>query len=266
MYRALYSRMLIFILVFQCAFTGAYAFLSFQGPHGVGIGPEIYFMQRKKDGGSNQRGFMYGARFNYDRIRKSSLYWGAEAQWATGTLCGHNTDHVELKSRKRDSEIEGRLGYTWKRKLGCNFWITPFLGGGYFEGTNRFVKPTPLEYKITNFLPYLVSGFLWRIDVKPCFSIGLNLKVKYSVGAHSHISDDPDPEVNNERLVIEDKFSYNVDVPFYFDFSCGGKKMEVTFSPFYHFRHYGAHENHPYDFIDTRFHMYGARLMFSCLF
>lgn len=266
MYRVYFSSVLTLIIFMQCVFFDAYASLCIRGPHRVGVGPEIYFMQRRKDGGSSLRGFMFGARANYDRIRRSSLYWGADAQWAVGTLCGHNADHDELRSRKRDSEIEGRLGYTWKRKLGCNFWLTPFAGAGYFEGTNRFMHPSPLEYKITNTMPYLVGGFLWRSDVKSFFSVGLNFKCKYSVGARSHITNDPNPEVNNERLIIEDKISYNVDIPLYFDFCCGGRKLEVTFTPFYHFRHYGAHENHPFDFIDTRFHMYGARLMFNYIF
>lgn len=265
MYSVLNGRLLLFLAFIQCVCC-CDAHALFRGPHGVAIGPEIYFMHRNKDGGSKQRGFMYGSRLSYDRIRRSALYWGGEAQWACGTLSGHNADHDELHSRKQDSEIEGRIGYTWKKKLKVNFWVTPFAGGGYFEGINKFVSPSPLHYKITNTFPYLLAGFLWRVDIKPCFSLGLNFKAKYSVGARSKITDDPDPDVNNERLIIEDKFSYNVDLPFYFDFCCGRQKMEISFVPFYHFRHYGAHENFPYDFIDTKFHMYGARLMFRCLF
>lgn len=262
----LYSRVLVIIFVLQCVLSNAYASFAIPGPHRVGVGPEIYFMQRKKEGGSSQRGFMFGARAQYDRIRPCSLYWGLDAQWAVGTLCGHNTEHDELRSKKRDSEIEGRLGYTFKKKLGCNFWLTPLAGAGYFEGTNRFMHPSPIEYKISNTLPYLLGGFLWRADIKPFFSIGVNFKAKYSVGARSHISDDPNPEFDDQTLIVEDKFSYNLDIPLYFDFSCGGRKLEISFIPFYNFRHYGAHENHPFDFIDTRFHMYGARLMFNCIF
>lgn len=266
MYQVFYSRALVLIIILQCIVCDAYASTTIRGPHRVGVGPEIYFMQRKKDGGSSQRGFMFGARAQYDRIRPNSIYWGAEGQWAVGTLCGHNADHDQLRSRKRDSEIEGRLGYTWRKKFGCNFWLTPFAGWGYFEGTNKFIHPSPLEYKITNTFSYLLTGFLWRVDIKPFFSLGLNFKAKYSTGAKSHISDDPNPEINNVCLIIEDKFSYNLDVPLYFDFCCGRRKFEITFVPFYHFRHYGAHENHPFDFIDTRFHMYGARLMFNYIF
>lgn len=260
------GTILLFFLVFQFVGGSAHAFLSFRGPHNVGLGPEIYFVQRKKGGGSNMRGFLYGGRLNYDRIRRSALYWGGHVQAAYGTLHGHNSGHDQLKSRKYDSEIEGRFGYTWKKICKTTFWMTPYLGVGRFEGTNRFVSPSPLEYKITNTLPYLATGFLWRVKIKPFFSLGLNFKAKYSVDARSIITDDPDPEVNNSRMYIDDRFSYDLDLPFYFTTCCSGKKIETSVVPFYRYRHYGHHENHPFDFIDTRFHMYGFRVICSVFF
>lgn len=261
------SRIFIAAIIFlQCLCSNASAFLSFRGPHYVGLGPEVYFMQRKKEGGSTQRGFLFGARAKYERIRRSALYWGTDLQWAAGTLCGHNASHSEVRSFKRDAEIEGRFGYTWKRKLGCNFWITPFIGSGYFEGANRFIHPSPKEYMVCNTAPYLLGGFLARFDIKRYFSVGVNFKAKYTVGVRSCVTDDLASNVKKEHLIGEDKFSYNLDVPLYFDFSCGGRQLEISFVPFYNFRHYGTHENFPHDFIDTRFHMYGARLIFSCLF
>lgn len=262
------------IVILQCAFSGASAFCSFRGPHIVGLGPEIYFMQRKKEGGSHQSGNLYGVQLKYDRIRRSAIYWGGNAQWAAGTLTGHTALGGELKSHKRDSEIEGRIGYTWKRKLGCNFWLTPFIGGGYFEGTNRFIYPSPSEYKLRGNIPYLLGGFLSRFDIKPCFSIGLNFKAKYSVGARNYVIDDARNsvgdgrrvEIEKERLIIEDKFFYNVELPLFFDFCCYGKRAEISLVPFYNFRHYGAHDNFPHNFIEARFHMYGARLVLSAIF
>lgn len=259
-------KTVFFIITLVCFNTCADALLSFRGPHRISLGPEFYFMQRNKEGGSKQRGFLYGGRFTYDRIRRSALYWGIDAMYAAGKLCGHNSLSEHLRSRKRDSSIEGHFGYTFKKTIGCSYWLTPYVGGGYFEGTNRFVAPSPMQYKITNRFPYILAGFISRVDFKNGLGAGINFKAQYSIGACSKITEDPDPEVDNSRLIIEDKFSYEVDIPLYYKTCYKEKKVELSFSPFYRFRHYGAHENHPFDFIDTRFHIYGARLMFGIYF
>lgn len=256
----------LFFLCFALASFEANALLSFRGPHRLAAGPEFYFMQRNKEGGSKQHGFLFGGRVSYDRIRRSALYWGLDGVYTVGRLYGHNADHRELHSRKRDSSIEGRFGYTLKKNWGCLYWLTPFLGGGYFEGTNRFIYPSPREYLVTNKIPYIALGFLSRVDFWSCFGMGLDFKAKYSVGANSHITQDPDPLVDNARFIIEDKLSYDVELPLYFSWRWWEKKSELRFVPFYQFRHYGAHENYPFDFYDTRFHLYGARIMLSCFF
>lgn len=254
----------LFLLAF--ILFGSEVFASFLGPHRLALGPEIFFMQRNKEGGSKQHGMLYGARLTYDRLKGNSLYWGGDLMYASGKLNGHNSESEELHSQKRDSEIEGRFGYTFKRKFNSTYWFIPFFGGGYFEGTNKFKHPSPLTYKITTSFPYLSLGFISRIDIKNSFGIGLDFKTKYSVGAKGKITEDLDPEIDNSHFIIEDKFSYELDLPFYFDKCFKGKLVELSFVPFYRFRHYGGHENHPFDFIDTRFHIYGARLMLGLYF
>ncbi len=261
------KKYILLILLTLCPFFGdLYGIFSFRGPHRVAVGPEIFFMQRNKKGGSKQRGFLYGGRFTYDRIRRSALYWGADAMYAVGKLDGHNSDSRILHSRKRDSEIEGRLGYTLKKNWGCDYYLIPFFGAGYFQGTNRFVDNSPMLYKITTNFPYITLGFLSRIDFCNSLGCGVNFKTKYSVGARGKITDDPDPLIDKSRFIVEDKFSYELDLPLYYNNCCFGKKVELAFVPFYRFRHYGGHENCPFDFIDTRFHIYGARLMFGIYF
>ncbi len=260
------SIFLCLALVLSIFTQDVYGLFSFRGPHRISVGPEIYFMQRCKRGGSKQRGFLYGGRFSYDRIRRSALYWGGDILYAVGNLCGHNSDSEELRTCKRDFEVEGRLGYTLKKKWGCCYWLTPYFGGGFFQGTNQFIDPSPMQYKVINRYPFISLGFLSRVDINALFGIGVDFKAKYSIGACSKITGDADPNVDHARFVIEDKFSYDVDVPLYFNTCICAKKVDIRFVPFYRFRHYGAHENFPFDFIDTRFHMYGARLMFSLCF
>lgn len=255
------------ILIFNLfTFSFSFGFFSFRGPHYLSIGPELYFMHRTKEGGSKQQGVLTGGRISYDRFRRSALYWGLEGMYASGTLNGRNSINQILLSRKRDSEIEGRFGYTIKRRGDNDLWFIPFFGAGYFEGTNRFITPSPMEYKIIVRFPYLVSGFYSRIDLNNLLAFGLNFKTKYSVGAKGKIFEDSESDIENSRFYIEDKFFYEVDVPIIFKKTYLNKKYELSFVPFYRFRHYGGHENYPYDFIDTKFHMYGARLLVNFIF
>lgn len=254
------------LLINLFSFSQIFGFFSFRGPHYLSIGPELYYMQRSKEGGSKQDGVLYGGRLSYDRLRRSSLYWGLEAMYATGTLNGHNSLNQILLSSKKDSEIEGRFGYTLKKRGICDLWFIPFFGGGYFEGTNQFFKPSPMEYKIIVRFPYLVTGFYSRIDINDLFAFGLNFKTKYSVGARGKIFEDDESDIEDSRFIIEDKFFYEVDLPIILKKNYNCKKFEMSFIPFYRFRHYGGHENYPYDFLDTKFHMYGARFLVSFIF
>lgn len=206
---------------------------------------------------------MYGGRAVCEHFRGNNLYFAADGYWAYGKLEGHNADSQAITSYKSDAEVEGRLGYTFMKDLCTYFWVTPFLGGGYFVGSNRFVRPSPMEFESNTRFPYIALGFLSRVQLTDCFYFGLNFKTKYSVGAKTKITNDPDPEVDNSELIIEDKFFYEVELPLIYNWLWKCKRVECSFVPFYRFRHYGGHENHPFDFIDTKFHMYGARLMFS---
>lgn len=239
----------------------AHAFCSFRGPHRFSVGPEIYFMQRTKEGGSKQHGFLFGGYACYDRIRRSALYWAAEGRYAYGLLKGHNAESDPLKSYKMDSQIEGRFGYTLNKGPSRCLWLTPYFGSGYFNGTNRFVDPSPIEYKMRVQFPYIAFGFLSKIDFRKCWSVGLDFKVKYPVGARSKITGDDDPEVDHAKFYIEDKFMYEVDLPLTYRWCWGCRTMAASFVPFYNYRHYGGHENYPFDFIDTKFQIYGVRFL-----
>lgn len=259
-------HILLFIFLLACDVRSCDALRAILGPHRIGLGPEIYFLQRSKDGGSKQHGFMYGGRAVYEHFRGNNLYWAAEGYWAYGSLRGHNADTKEIHSDKSDAEIEGRLGYTFMKEI-CNyFWLTPFLGGGYFVGSNRFIKPSPMRFESNTAFPFVSLGFLSRVELANCFYLGLNFKTKYPIGAKCKITNDPDPEVDNSTLIIEDKFFYEVELPFIFHWRWQCRRVECSFVPFYRMRHYGGHENHPYDFIDTKYHSTGARLIFSLPF
>lgn len=257
---------LVSLLFVGTSFQHANAFCSFRGPHYFSIGPEIYFMQRIKKGGSSQDGVLYGGYASYERIRRSALYWGVDGRYAYGLLKGYNADEECLKSYKMDSQVEGRFGYTFKKGPRRCLWLTPFFGAGYFNGTNRFVEPSPIVYKMRVKFPYILIGFLSKVDVNACFSAGLNFKAKYSVGARGKITGDSDPDVDNAKFYIEDKFMYEVELPFTYSGCCRGKNLGISVVPFYNFRHYGGHENYPFNFIDTKFHLYGARLLLQYAF
>lgn len=247
-------------------FDSAHAIFSFRGPHRFSAGPEIYFMQRSTKAGSKQHGFLFGGYASYDRIRRSALYWGVEGRYAYGLLKGHTSDSAPLKSHKMDSQIEGRLGYTLVKGPNRCLWVTPYLGGGYFNGTNSFVNPSPMEYKMRVYFPYIALGFLSKIEIGRRFSVGLDFKAKYSVGARSKITGDDDPDVDHAKFYVEDEFMYELDLPFTSNWCWCGKNFAVSFVPFYNFRHYGGHENYPFDFIDTKYQIYGLRFLLRCSF
>ena len=141
------------------------------------IGPEIYYVKRTKEGGTQQTGTLYGVRVGVDSIQRYKIYWGADALWATGCLKG-SRDNVRLKSQLTDTNVECRLGYTFQSKYGCRPSLTPYLGAGYFWETNCYKHPSPLTVHLKNTFAYIPVGFLSQIYLTPSWSIGLNLKVR----------------------------------------------------------------------------------------
>jgi len=259
------TRLLYCLIAFFSLLDKEAAANDFGGEHFLSIAPEIQFMVRTRGEDNRQTGLLYGMRLNYDRFMPWSLYWGGEAFVAWGSLDGKNGFGDHLHSHKRDSDVEARLGYTMQFHACCApFYFSPFVVGGYFEGTNRYVAPSPLELRFCNYFPYMGLGFLSRTYTTETFSIGLNFKTKFTIGAKSLITDDPD--FDDQLLIIEDKVLYELDIPFNFRYCCWGHPFEFSLTAFYRYRHYGEHSNFPFDFVDTRFQVWGGRASFTVIF
>jgi len=237
----------------------------------ISLGPECYRFCREREGGTSQAGYMWGGRLEFERIKRSSIYVGVSALYAKGELNGHSTHAVtgvesRLKSHVTDEDIEGRLGFTFQTCTQKIFSFTPFVGGGYFRESHRYVHPSPLTIHYRNSFPYVSAGFLSTIDLSSCWDIGLNFKTRYIVDGQNKITDDPDPEVDDVTIAIGNKFQYRVELPISYYFCYCSSTWEASFVPFYEFRHYGGHPNYPFDFLETKIQLYGARLTLAYCF
>lgn len=229
-------------------------------PNKFYIGPEIYHVNRLRDGGTRQRGWVYGVRAGYDRVKRCKLYWGATALWAQGPLRG-KSNSVKLKSTFSDQNIEGRIGYTWQKKCGYHFTFSPFVGYGYFRETNHFHRNHPLKVKFRNCYNYAAVGFLSRIEICPCWTVGINFKARFPFDSRCHVSNDP--EFDNTRMLIQDRVHYRLEIPLAYRLCDCNEQIEFDLVPFYEYRHYGGRVNYPFDFLDTKLNIYGVSLQFS---
>ncbi|MBA3721638.1 MAG: hypothetical protein H0W88_04480 [Parachlamydiaceae bacterium] len=216
-------------------------------------GPEIYYVNRLREKGAKQKGWVYGGRVGYDRIKRNRIYWGLDAVYAGGRLHGHSSKGSELKSNFYDANIEGRIGYTFQQKRSCRIFVTPFLGGGYGEETNNFVHPSPLTIHTQIKYGYVCGGFLSGMSVGCDWFIGLNFKAKYLIDAKNKISHDS--EFDDVTMRVKNEMQYRVELPVVYKW-CYGFDFGVV--PFYEYRHYGQQVNFPFDFIETKLNIYGA--------
>lgn len=232
--------------------------------HQLYIGPEIYDVNRSKAikyGRSKQDGFVYGGRVGYDRIKRCRFYWGIDALYATGDLCGHK-DAGKVKLRFTDENIEGRIGYTFQMKEGWMPTLVPFVGYGYLRETSKFKRPTLLLIKQRISYDYVALGFLSQIYPHPLWVIGLNFKARILFNSKCKITDDPDYEDTSQNF--KHKVQYRVELPITYRLNCWCDKLAVALVPFYEYRHYGEEVNFPFDFKDLQFNLYGfdVRLMY----
>jgi hypothetical protein len=227
------------------------------------IGPEIYRVNREKEGGSSQDGVLYGFRLGYDRIQRFRYYLGADFLYARGDLDGKTGGH-KIKSMLTDMNAEGRFGYTIESKWGWEPSITPFIGGGYFWESNHYKHPSPLKIHFNNDFSYATAGFLSRLRVLSNMTIGLNFKVRYIIDGKIKISHDPQHDDHNQHY--EEKLQYRVELPFMHYLSFCSYDIALSVVPFYEYRPYGHRANFPFDFLETKFKLYGATFKFMYLF
>lgn len=231
-------------------------------PYQFYFGPECYRSSRAKEGGSRQRGWMYGARGGVDYLKRYCIYWGGDVACATGHLYGKSGRGISLKSRMKDASVEGRLGYTFQRKHGCRPMLALFVSGGYFSERNNYSRPHdfPVHFHIT--YPYVGAGFISRVDFTDHLQLGVNFKFKYPLEPECRVSHDP--ENPRHKLGIEERFQYRVEVPLKYQFSRCRDIYIVSIAPFFEYREYGRKAGYPFDFFETKFDIYGLTAEVYC--
>lgn len=241
-----------------------FAIFPDQMANGFFIGPEFYYLSRTRDGGTNQNGMMYGGRIGFERIKRCHWYLGTDILYAKGKLEGSSSSGSHIKSEMTDTIYEGRLGYTFQHNYGLYAFIVPFIGGGYFREVNDFTAPTPLPITFTDTFKYATAGVLTGLQFANYWNLGINFKLKWMLDGKSRVSDDPD--FDDETLIMDNQFQYRLEVPLSYQFCYYSTYLEAEIVPFYEHRHFGGRENFPFDFIDTKFHLWGARLELSYRF
>ncbi len=227
------------------------------------LGPEVYGVERLKEGGVKQTGTLVGVRAGYDFIKRYRFYFGTDVLWAQGILNGKSQGN-KIKSRLTDTNIEARLGYTIQSKHWRCASLTPYTGFGYFWENNHFEHPTPLPIHFNNRFSYVPFGFLSQIFLTPRLSIGLNVKFRYLISSEVFASHDPEQDDVTQKY--NEKLQYRIEMPLDFFYCWRGTSLGLGLVPFYECRPYGKMANFPFDFLETRFHLYGATLKLLCLF
>ncbi|MDP1880690.1 MAG: hypothetical protein Q8K60_07100 [Parachlamydiaceae bacterium] len=227
------------------------------------LGPEIYYVHRTKEGGATQNGMMYGLRVGADRIARYKFYLGADLLWAQGNLKG-SVDDVHLESKLTDTNIEGRVGYTFQ----CKNWrcasFTPFVGIGYFWEKNHYHKPDDFKVHFENTFSYVPVGFLSQIFITPQCSLGLNFKVRILWNGKQKVSHDPEHSSIDQKY--DQRPQYRIELPWTYFYCIDCHSLAFTFEPFYEYRSYGHGVNYPFDFMETTFNISGATFKFLYLF
>jgi len=225
------------------------------------IGPEAYHVYRTRDGGTHQKGWLFGVRAIYDHIQRCGLYWACEGSYAGGLLYGsskpkrfHKETKQSLQSTYYEATGEGRIGFTFQATSGHRPSFTPFIGYGYFWENNKFGGCSPLHLRFKTDYQYSTAGFLSSITLCGNWRLGLNLKVRYMIDPKCTVSNDPD--YTQIRLKIgNDRLQYRVELPLNYLASC---YCGFSFIPFYEERCYGGQNGCPFDFIRTRYYNCGA--------
>jgi len=263
------TRSLLVLVLFLGTFSPAYSEISvFRGPFSFFLGPEVYYMKRKKDTGSKQTGWMYGGHLRIERRRHCALYWAFDGLYTNGRLNGETASGKEIKSNKIDRQVEGRIGYTIYARNCKKLTLVPYLGYGKFLGSNDYQHPSPLHCEFNNRFHYGAVGGYLTFYPYSCLETGVHFKAKCMYDGKTKVKNDPD--YKDFTLTIGNEWHYELELPIRYTKSYPGYCLRWELSPFFRYRHYGSMLNFPHDFVvefnDTKFYMYGLKLMASMHF
>lgn len=221
------------------------------------FGGEFYHIRRYRPHGTVQKGAMNGFRLGFERLKGCGWYWAADWLHATGRIHGHNRRGSTLNSTLTDSLIEARFGYTFQAPLPGGAYFTPQIGFGYFHETNKFHLPSPIPFKTKDTFEYVTFGFISGLRVTPNFYANLKFLIRTTFNGKSKITEDPDFE--DTTLIMNNKQQYRVEIPLYYKLERPCLDLYAGIAPFYEHRHFGGREGFPFDFMDTKFDLYGIR-------
>lgn len=219
------------------------------------FGPEIYYVKRLREGGGKQDGVLYGIKGGYEKVKRYKFYYALDGLYSQGVLNG-KTNENRIKSEFTNSNIETRFGYTFQYKYWPGYSVTPFVGIGYMWEYTEFKKPSPIRVHFDNRFPYIPFGFLSSLFITDQLQVGVNLKARFLWDGKQKVTHDP--QHNSLLQCYEDHFQYRIEIPFTYYFCWKGAVLTTRLTPFYEYRHYGHGINYPFDFLETKYHFYGA--------
>jgi hypothetical protein len=222
------------------------------------LGPELYSMQRIREGGSHQSGRIDAGYVCIERIKPCSWYLGADFLYGKGILKGSNAVGALIKLHLTDQIAEARLGYMLQQIAFCGPYYIPFCGYGYFCERSHFIFPSPNLVTFRDSFQFIVAGFLSGVNFSPLLSMGINFKMRFMLNGQSQVTDDALAE--DITLIMKNEMQVRLDLPITYR---PKPNLGIGFQidPFYEFRHFGGRFGYPFNFKDTRLYLYGARFM-----
>jgi len=221
------------------------------------VGPEVYHIQRVREGGTGQNGSLTGVKISIERIMRHGAYFGIDYLYAEGGLIGSNATGRPLLSELTDEIVEMRCGFTLQQNDCRRSFITPFAGWGHFREVNAFSLPSPIPCKFTDTFDYVVVGFLSGVNITRLLSIGINFKLRFMQNGTSEVSDDP--IFDRVTLQMQEEIHARLDIPLLLFPRYPRRSLGCLFSPFFEYRHFGGREGFPFNFRYTKFYLHGAR-------
>ena len=260
------KKLFTLLLVFTAlsVSTDAWDLLEITGPHELTLGPQVYSLKRERQGGTFQKGFLYGGYLNYQRLRWNGFYAEGNVSYASGDLKGKTASGASLKSTLNEFLSEGTLGWTFGLTLGKPISITPYAGYGTFRSTNEFRHPSPLLCRFEDTFQFPIIGIYGLVYWTPCLSFGVNFKARWMEGAKEKVSGDE--EMGTLEMMIGDNWLYELQLPITYQFNWNGYCLNANLIPFWDRRDFGGREGYPMDFIQTRYTIYGLRLLLGLNF
>jgi hypothetical protein len=201
---------------------------------------------------------LYGVKGYYQRWDDCGLYLRAEGYHLQGDVSGRSAAGNAVESDYEEQWAAGAVGWSIGGRWPFPAYIVPYGIYGRYWSRNEETRSVDPQLETRELMHTGGAGFAARLGCSDCVMLGFDARYLVMWDGKNKTLNDP---VFDEfyRLMGDEEHIY-LALPVMVVLADGAVQLDLEFSPYYWYRHFGARNNTPRNYLDSHQRVYGCHL------